>query len=335
MPEAYLGGDEPHSYHFVPVTLLVQLEQDGGADPRINQAGMVVYDLEDSVRPEDKEEARAWLLDYMNKGRTPAGVRYCVRVNEPGSPWRDADIQAFGDRVPLIVPKIRSLDDVPETDQGVIPIIETVPALGIVPDLAELRGADGRRQVTTVLFGKEDLSVALGLINTDPNTTDPIPSPDLRRNSAMRDLFSYIRWGSEHDLRIIDGVTRRLQWNQANLADLAAESKFAQILGAVGKLTIHFSQISVVNDVFAQPVQPERPSRVAMPELEQDLATVPRLQEKLATALRIIEAFETNQRTQNITVVEIDGNRMMIGPPAYLLASHIVERAVNLQLMEV
>jgi citrate lyase beta subunit len=323
-----LPGEQPtapRSFHFIPATLLERI------DPAcLNTLGAdtYVFDLEDSVRPADKERSRAWLSGFIDSDKLPSEVDYYVRLNMPGSEWWEDDFQTFESRVPLMIPRISSVDEIPtETESAIIPLIETLPALDLILAFTALNPErEASQKISAVIFGKEDLSAELGHINTDPNSTNPMPSTDLQANPLMRELFAYVRWGTPHDIDIYDGVTKHLA--SSNALSLAEECVYARRIGAVGKASIHPSQVAVINEVFdasnAVAVESQPGTK---PELAQDLSDIPNLDAKLHNAKRIVEVFESNQRAQITAALEIDGIKIMIGPPAYRLAQTILARA--------
>lgn len=321
-------GAAPRSFHFIPATLLECLDS---ANLEAIGADTYVFDLEDPVRPEDKESARTWLSEFIDSGKIPRRLSYCVRLNMPASEWWDDDFRTFNGRVPIMIPRLSSIQEIPiASESEIIPLIETIPSLDLMPEFETLNSdTEGKQKISTVLLGKEDLSAELGHINTDPDSSSPIPSTDLRENPVMRGLFEYLRWGTSHHLHVYDGVSNKLgDLGVAAAASLTEECAYARQLGAAGKLSIHPSQVATINRTFnaSNAVVVERRPGIK-PELIQDISDVPNLDAKLRTARRIVEVFESNQRAQITTVLEIDGIKRMIGPPAYRLAQTILARA--------
>jgi (S)-citramalyl-CoA lyase len=125
-------------------------------------ADAVCIDLEDSVAPQLKGDARtsaATYLNTMSSGQVPVGVR----INVDGSAWRDADLSAVGQAADFImVPKTESPDEL----QGIagilgrqnilFPIIETAEGLRCAWEVA------AASNVMAVLFGGFDYSVDVG-----------------------------------------------------------------------------------------------------------------------------------------------------------------------------
>src|SRR5690348_15363179 len=61
------------------------------AKARVAEADLVVLDLEDAVKPEDKEAARAAAVEAV---ATPWPVPVAIRVNGAGTRWHVGDLQA-------------------------------------------------------------------------------------------------------------------------------------------------------------------------------------------------------------------------------------------------
>ncbi len=134
-------------------------------------ADQVCMDLEDSVAPESKEEARAAAVSVLGAADfDPA--RFILRINSPATPEGERDLAALtgletlrDQPLTLMIPKLDSpegLDHVRSriSDGGgvarLIPIVETIKGLARVEELA---AADS---VTDILFGGLDLSIELG-----------------------------------------------------------------------------------------------------------------------------------------------------------------------------
>jgi citrate lyase beta subunit len=319
------------SFHFIPATLLDRV----GGRLSTMEPDMFVFDLEDSVRPDDRDDAREVLADFINDGGVPEDAGITVRVNNPRSRWWQEDLEAFdGVADALVIPQVISVDELPFGGKSsLIPILETIQSIDFMPGITEANAERGERKAPAVIFGKDDLLVALGQINPADNSTNPQPSTDFRVNPLMRDIFSYIRWstpdGNPYKPGVIEGASKRLEWEADGMDDLRDECELVRAAGAVGKVSIHTSQIGTINQVFDPhyPVAVAPRSAPEKPELRQDISDVPNLEEKLANARRMVEAVETNTRPQNIAVWEIDGKTMMVAPPAYRLVKSILARA--------
>lgn len=56
------------------------------------KVGCVAYDLEDSVTPAKKEEARMNVSRFLHEPRTPSITESAVRINPVGSEWAENDL---------------------------------------------------------------------------------------------------------------------------------------------------------------------------------------------------------------------------------------------------
>lgn len=52
----------------------------------------VAYDLEDSVTPAKKAEARMNVQRFLHEPRTPSITEHAVRINPVGSEWAETDL---------------------------------------------------------------------------------------------------------------------------------------------------------------------------------------------------------------------------------------------------
>jgi citrate lyase subunit beta/citryl-CoA lyase len=188
-------------------------------------ADAVVIDLEDAVRLEDKDTARADTLRWLSDG----GQAW-VRLNAAGTPWFDEDVDAVAGASGLLgvlVPKaedpaaLAALSARLGTGTAVVALVETAAGLHRVHDVATAPG------VTRLAFGSLDLAADLGADDTA---------------EAMLFARSTIVLAS----RVaglpapIDGVTTVI--DDADAVTTAA--RHARSLGFRGKLCIHPAQIA-------------------------------------------------------------------------------------------
>ncbi|WP_290058415.1 HpcH/HpaI aldolase/citrate lyase family protein [Amycolatopsis solani] len=185
-------------------------------------ADAVVVDLEDAVRPEDKDAARAETRRWLTGGEA------WVRLNAVGTPWFDADVEAVAGATGLLgvlVPKAEDPAALAAVSArlgiAVVALVETAAGLHRVHDVATAPG------VTRLAFGSLDLAADLGADDTA---------------EAMLFARSTIVLAS----RVaglpapIDGVTTVV--DDADAVTTAA--RYARSLGFRGKLCIHPAQIA-------------------------------------------------------------------------------------------
>ena len=235
------------SLHFVP----------GGNEKMIAKAltlpaDGLILDLEDAVTPERKAATRpivrGWLqnLDF-------AGRERWVRMNPIFTEHAEADVAETiaGRPDGYVVPKPRRAEDVrrvaalidaQEQAHGVpfgstrLVLIATETPEGLL-NIREVAAASPR--IVSVSWGIEDLSAAMGLprVRDDEGRYLDIPR-------YARTMCSVV--ASAAGVDALDTVYTDI----ADLAGLRRECEEAVAMGFSGKISIHPSQIAVINDAF-------------------------------------------------------------------------------------
>jgi len=284
------------SLHFVP-----------GANERMlvrsleTSADSLVLDLEDAVPPGRKADARTvvagWLrdVDFGGKERT-------VRMNPLDSPWGFDDLRATMEHPPdaYLVPKPRRLEGIEAIDAELLRLERQYghPDHGVGLILVATETPEGVLNLPTftqcprvgaLSWGAEDLSAALGAPRNRGDDGDYLG------------LYQYCRYqtllcAAAGGVQPIDTVYVDLD----NEAGLRRECRDGAWLGFTGKVTIHPSQIPIVNEAFT-------PAKAVVDE-----------------ALALVEAFEQAQ---------VDGrmafsfNGQMVDAPHLNRAKALIERA--------
>ncbi|TDD84182.1 CoA ester lyase [Actinomadura darangshiensis] len=208
-------------------------------------ADEIVFDLEDSVVAEAKEQGRAVLAarlpNLVRSGRTVA-----VRVNPVGTSWCHQEVLSLtGDAAPasFVLPKASCPGDVAFLDRllsgieaaggsdrsvGIQVLIESPDALHRVDELAA-----ASPRVQSLILGYADLGSALGISYRDLDVWLPVQHAVLL--AARR-----------HGLQAIDGP--HLAYTDD--AGQSAANQRARELGFDGKWVIHPRQVAYVNQVF-------------------------------------------------------------------------------------
>jgi len=208
----------------------------------------VIFDLEDSVAPEEKANARARIAETVKAGGF--GEReIAARINGlESSFWRD-DLAALA-KLPLdaiVAPKIRGARDIATLaaamkDAGcssrtrLWAMIETPRA---VLDIASIAAT------------AEDESCPLALFIL--GTNDIARETHARMVKGRAPMLSWISQcvlaARAYGLSILDSVYNDIK----DIEGLRAECEQGRDLGMDGKTVIHPAQISVANEVFAPP----------------------------------------------------------------------------------
>ncbi len=193
------------------------------AKARESAADLVVLDLEDAVKEDDKQSARAAAVEAVSAD-WPMPV--AIRINGIGTAWHDADLDAAlssGCDL-MVVPMV----DRPLAISGkpVAAMIETAAGMLAAPAIA--------RSVCALIVGTNDLSNSLRL-------------PAIDRASMGMALQSAILAARAAGIAVFDGVYNQLD----NPDGLAAECAHGRALGFDGKSLIHPDQIGPCQVAFA------------------------------------------------------------------------------------
>ncbi|WP_435358098.1 HpcH/HpaI aldolase/citrate lyase family protein [Haloarchaeobius sp. DFWS5] len=251
-------------------------------------ADTVIFDLEDAVAPQRKEEARDAVREVLSDPGFDPDCEVCVRVNPPEQ-GMEADVAAIsGDDCrldALMLPKATGGRDVRILD-GAFPG-ETPPVLALVESAAGVLGAAdiaAAEPTAALVFGAEDLSADIGATRTSEGT------------EVLYAREKVVVAAAAHDKAAIDTVYTDIE----DTDGLAAETRFAIQLGYDGKMAIHPAQVDPINDAFT-------------PD-----------DERIEWAQRILEAKEAAD-AEGRGVFRVDGE--MVDAPLIAQAQRVVERA--------
>ncbi|WP_328859010.1 CoA ester lyase [Williamsia herbipolensis] len=210
-------------------------------------AGVALLDLEDAVAPDDKDRARALVVDELTTLRDrDIDTRRAVRINTPGSTAGLRDVLAIAENncTPhyLVVPKVESaattdlIADV-FTQAGVVAdlVVMIESARGVV-DIASILG-DGRAPIAAVMFGAADMAGDLG---AEPTTTVVAQARNAVLHAAAAAGVPVID-SPFFDIGDADGLMRSV--------DDAVRS------GCAAKAAIHPGQITTITAGFTPPAE--------------------------------------------------------------------------------
>lgn len=201
------------------------------AKARQLEADMVVLDLEDAVREEDKVSARQAAEGAMKEG---FGERVtAIRVNPTGSRHYGEDVVSVR-RSPanfVILAKVESPKQAADAawlmGKPVLAMIET--PRGVIDAAAIAPATQG------LIAGTNDLSAALAL------------PADAGRQGLVYALQRIVLAARAAGVAVFDGVYNGLE----DLEGLAADCEEGRVYGFDGKSVIHPSQIETVNRIFS------------------------------------------------------------------------------------
>ena len=197
---------------------------------RESAADLVVLDLEDAVKPEDKADARKAAVESVSaEWRMPVAIR----LNAIGSEWHllDLDSVARSKASFAVLPRAASAHLVHEVVEALskplLAMIETAAGVLAAPQIAG--------ECAGLIAGTNDLSADLCL------------PPEAGRQPLQTALQSIVLAGRAAGISVFDGVYNALD----DLEGFAAECAEGRSLGFDGKSLIHPRQIEPCNRIFS------------------------------------------------------------------------------------
>ena len=255
-------------------------------------ADVLVFDLEDAVAPDRKDEARKAVNEVLIGPDFDPDAEVCVRVNPVVDGAAD-DLDAVLDGLSadaldsVMLPKAAGGEDVERLGRLLAEHGREIPLLALIesargvlnaPEIADAGPTDG------LVFGAEDLAADLGATRTGQGT------------EVLYARERVVVAASAAGVDAIDTVYTDFE-DEGGLRD---DTAFAIQLGFDGKLAIHPAQVPVVNEAFTPG------------------------DEEIEWAHRVVEANEQAQ-AEGRGVFEVDGE--MIDAPLIAQAERILERA--------
>ena len=273
---------EPRSWLFVPADSEKKI-----AKALESEADAIIFDLEDSVAPQQKSAARDILKGLPKR---VGGPQWWVRVNPIGSEFHKADLELFrkADFHGIVLPKAEGGEDVAQLAHrtGNIPIhaIVTETAASL---FGLLSYRDPKSPLAAMSWGAEDLSAALGAASKLDLEGELAFTYRLARSLCLAGAVAA-------GVQPVDGVFTDFRDEEG----LRAEAQAAAHDGFTGKLAIHPAQVAGINAAFT-------PS-----------------EDELAQAREIVGAFEAQPDAGVLSV-----NGKMVDRPHLVQARRIIERA--------
>lgn len=200
------------------------------AKARESAADFVILDLEDAVKPTDKDAARQAAVEAV---ATPWRMPVAIRVNGTGTEWHSLDMDAVARSAAdlAVLPRASSSDGVQHFAKAV-----GRPVLAMIETAAGVLGAaEIARQAAGLIAGTNDLRADLRL--PLGATREPI-------STALQLIVLAARASGA---AVFDGV-----FNKLDDADgFLAEAEEGRRLGFDGKSLIHPNQIAPCHQAFA------------------------------------------------------------------------------------
>jgi citrate lyase subunit beta/citryl-CoA lyase len=275
---------EPRSWLFVPADSEKKIAKAIESD-----ADAIIFDLEDSVAPERKAEARAILKGLPKHSNGP---QWWVRVNPIGTEYHKDDLGLIRSAYVqgIVLPKAESGADVTELAHRT----GNIPVHAIVTETpASLFGLlsyrDPKSPLSAMSWGAEDLSAALGASSKYDFDGNLSFTYRLARSLCLAGAVAA-------GVQPVDGVFADYRDEKG----LRAEAEAARREGFTGKLAIHPAQVPVINAAFT-------PSA-----------------DEVRHAEEIVAAFEAHPHSG---VLSVAGK--MVDRPHLIQARRVLERAAR------
>ena len=234
----------------------------------------IIYDLEDSVATNAKQDARQAIIDIVNSG-VNKNKEQVVRINSIQSDIGKDDIKVLEHCNPdaILIPKINDAKDIAECEKylknketKIWVMMETALSIVNAYDIAK-----SSKHLKCFVMGTNDLSTELGL------------EEDLKRTALQTSFEKCMMATKAYKLSILDGVYNDIK----DAKGFEEECIYSHGLGFDGKTLIHPAQIDICNRVFT-------------PTAEQ-----------LEKAKKIVKAFEdARKKDPNVGVIVVDGSQV-------------------------
>ncbi|MDN5928190.1 MAG: CoA ester lyase [Hyphomicrobiales bacterium] len=205
-----------------------------------------IIDLEDSVAPERKKEARERVRDFFRRGER-GGKETVIRINALSGEWGDEDLLAARVCRPdaILLPKVDTPRDVLDANDALDEMdaaaslklwamVETPKAMLNLGAIAEL-GRDPSARLECFVAGTNDLVKETGVLATAD------------RRYVMPWLMHMVLAARAGGLDVLDGVSNDFRDAEA----FTRECGEARAMGFDGKTLIHPAQIGPANAVFS------------------------------------------------------------------------------------
>ncbi len=218
----------PRSALFVPASNPKALAKipDLGAD-------MVIIELEDAVRPEDKAAARRAAVEVL-RGDFGGAIK-ALRINAAGTPWHVDDVEAAASSAAdvVVIPKAEQAGAVGQLAMRIgHPLLAMIESPAAVLNAFDISAASG---VMGLIAGVNDIAHAMRL------PADPA------REGLMFALQQIVTAARADGAWALDGVYNALD----DEAGFARECAQGRRWGFDGKTLIHPRQVAAANAGFA------------------------------------------------------------------------------------
>ncbi len=276
-------------------------------------ADVIMYDLEDSVSIDQKENARNMLVEFLfSEDVEQMNISY--RINEVKSPFAYRDViyvvEKVGDRIQsIVIPKVERKEEVVwidillsqiETALGLSKKIEIELSIETAKGMLNIGDiVNTSNRIRSLVFGIADYSISLGMFfkGMSGHGEGEEFYPGHRFHYPLSRLAVAAK---SKDLLAIDAP----YGNFKDIEGLKKSCMLSKYLGFDGKWAIHPSQIDTINEIYS-------------PD-----------EDDIVRCEKIVKAYEES-KAKGVGAISIDGR--MIDGATYRLAKSILEKVKNIR----
>ncbi len=251
----------------------------------------IIFDLEDAVAPDEKENARATLQAALAKGGY--GNRYkIVRINGFETRWGQEDAKA-----------VEKMD----CDAVLIPKVETAAQLDDLAKVISLKPLWAMMETPRGMLNAQEIAAHPRLAGFVMGTNDLAKEMQTRfrpdRLPMMAGLGLCMLAAKAEDIVIIDGVYNAFK----DTDGLRGECDQGRDMGFDGKTLIHPSQVEVANEAFAPSkveIDLARRQILAFEDVEAKGQGVAVVDGKIVENLHVVTAREILRKAEEILALK-------------------------------
>ena len=209
-------------------------------------ADSLILDLEDSVAPDVKEDARRQVCDAV-KGGGYGGRELVIRVNAMETPWGTGDLRAAATAGAdaVLIPKVARPGDVVSAAK-VLRSAGAPAGLQVWAMMETPASIISAREIAAVA-GERDVNFTCLVMGTNDLLKESRAHATSGRFAVVPWLAMTIVAARAYGLDVIDGVYN----NFRDEPGLKAECEQGRTLGMDGKTLIHPAQVPLTNAVFS------------------------------------------------------------------------------------
>ncbi|MEM8591920.1 MAG: CoA ester lyase [Pseudomonadota bacterium] len=201
----------------------------------------IIFDLEDAVAVNEKENARHLLAKTLQEGGYGARAQI-VRINGFDTEWGEADLETIAAIGPeaVLLPKVNRATDI----EALAKKLETIPAAAETRIWAMMETPHGILNAAEIAEAPRMAGMVMG---TNDLAKDLGTRPRADREPMIASLGMCLLAARAAGIAIVDGVYNAFKDDDG----LRAECIQGRDMGFDGKTLIHPAQVTIANEVFA------------------------------------------------------------------------------------